>query len=101
MAKKLSSSTQTLNYLAAEISLLLEKVRVTRLVPQYVPGELNTEAGWLSRLGDRGQMPPTLVDVKIRRTTAFSERSMSMAPPVWKDAWIQSVPHPNGVYDRL
>jgi len=65
MSKKMSSPTKTLNYLAAKIALLLEHATITKLVPQHVPGKLNTEADWLSRLGDRGQMPPTLVDVKI------------------------------------
>lgn len=58
MSKKMSSPTKTLNYLAAKIALLLEHATITKLVPQHVPGKLNTEADWLSRLGDRGQMPP-------------------------------------------
>ena len=60
------------------------------------------EADWLSRLGDRGPMPPTLREVKLRRTTALSERSMAMKPPgVEGSPWIQGIPHPNGVYDSL
>ena len=102
MSKKISLPTKTLNYLAAEIALLLERARITKLVPQHVPGKFNTEADWLSSLGDRGQMPPTLVDVKIRRTTELSERRVAMAPPgVEGSPWIQSVPHLNGVYDNL
>ena len=101
MAKKLASPTKTLNYLACEMSLLLEKAHIARLVPQHIPGTLNKEADWLSRLGDRGEMPEAL-HVKLRRTVALSERSMVMAPPGVADSpWAQAVPHPNGVYESL
>ena len=102
MTKKLASPTKTLNYIAAEISLLLEKTRIERLVPQHIPGTLNKEADWLSRLGDRGEMPAALVNTKLKRTVAFSERCMVMAPPGDPDSpWAKSLPHPNGVYDSL
>ena len=102
MAKKLASPTKTLNYLACEMSLLLEKAHIARLVPQHIPGTLNKEADWLSRLGDRGEMPEALMHVKLRRTVALSERSMVMAPPGVADSpWAQAVPHPNGVYESL
>lgn len=65
MSKKLASPTKTLNYLAAEIALLLEKARIVRLVPQHIAGTLNKEADWLSRLGDRGEMPRALQQGKL------------------------------------
>ena len=94
MAKKLASSTRTLNYLASEIS--------TKLIPQHVPGRLNIEADWLSCLGDRGTMPESFQGVKLRRTTAISERSMATPRPGLKGSpWSSNVPHPKGVYDGL
>ena len=47
--KKLASPTKVLNYLASELSLMLEELQVPRLVLQHVPGQLNKEADWLSR----------------------------------------------------
>lgn len=81
MTKKLASGTKSLNYVASELALLLEKTRITKLTPQHVPGKLNVEADWLSRLGDRGPMPTSLTEVKLCRTTALSERSLAMKPP--------------------
>ena len=71
-------------------------------MPQHLLGKLNVEAGWLSRLSDRGPMPPTLAEVKLRRTTALSEKSLSMIPLGMQGSqWVQALPHPNGVYDSL
>ena len=102
MTKKMASPTQTLNFIAAEIAILLEQAQITRLVPQHVPGRMNVEADWLSRPGERGSMPEGLHNVKIRRTSAWSERNTTLAPPGVKDSpWIQSMPRPVGVFDSL
>ena len=102
MTKKLASPTKTLNYIAAEISLLLEQAKVARLIPQHIPGTPNKEADWLSRLGDRGEMPAALVGVKLRRMTALSERLMATLPPGAEGSpWKARLPHPKGVYDSL
>ena len=102
ITKKLSSPTKTLNYIAAEVALLLEKAGISRLVPQHIPGTLNKEADWLSRLGDRGAIPAALVGIKLRRTTALSERQLAMMPPGQEgSSWHAALPHPNGVYDSL
>ena len=54
MAKKLASSAKSLNYIASEIAILVEKAQITKLIPQHVPGKLIVEADWLSRLGGKG-----------------------------------------------
>lgn len=47
-------------------------------------------------------MPAALQQVKLRRTTALSERSLFMRPPGMEGSpWIQHIPHSNGVYDSL
>ena len=101
MARKLASATKSLNYIASEIALLLERAKITKLVPQHIPARLNVEADW-PRLGDRGDMPGNLEGVKLRRTTALSERSLALKPPGAQGShWVQQLPHPNGVYDCL
>ena len=102
MAKKLASATKCLNYIASEMALLLEKLSVTKLIPQHLPGRLNVEADWLSRMGDRGEMPASLVGVKLKRVSALSEHALAMQPPgVPGSPWMQSMPHPSGVYECL
>ena len=60
------------------------------------------EADWLSRLGDRGPMPPTLREVNYEGQQRSPNGSMAMKPPgVEGSPWIQGIPHPNGVYDSL
>ena len=49
MSKKLSSSTPTLNYIGAEISIALEGAQMHELIAHHLPGKLNTEAHFLSR----------------------------------------------------
>ena len=102
MARKLSSPTASLNYLAAEIALVLEEIRCPGLTLQHIPGTLNKEADWLSRVHDRGEMPATLNGVKQRRTVAWDERVMRCTPPGAPDsAWASGVPQQDGVYECL
>ena len=46
MAKKLASAAKSFHYIASELALLLERVEITRLLPQHIPGKLNVEADW-------------------------------------------------------
>lgn len=47
-------------------------------------------------------MPQALTAVKLRRTTALSERQLATPPPgVDGSPWKAQLPHPNGVYDSL
>ena len=89
-------SAKMLNYLASELSSSISK-----LVPQRVPGTLNKEADWLSRL--RGDMPPALASIKLRRATAINERQLETQPPgVESSPWqAPLLPHPSAVYDSL
>ena len=102
MAKKLSSPTAALNYLAAEIALALDAIKCPGLTLQHIPGTLNKEADWLSRIHQQGEMPATLDGVKQRRTTAWDDRAMRCTPPgVSESAWATGVPHPDGVFECL
>ena len=47
MAKKLASSTPTLNFIAAELAIKLEQCRIPKVTVQHVPGVFNQEADWI------------------------------------------------------
>ena len=83
VAKKGGSPTPTLNYLAAELSLMLEFMRMGRLVVQHLRGSDNKETDWLSRMHDRGEKPKTLEGVKIVRLGPCHACSglFSLSPP--------------------
>jgi len=59
MAKQLKSPTKTLNYLAAELSLLLERAQIPRLVAQHVPGKLTLKLTGYRGLPAAFQCQPT------------------------------------------
>lgn len=100
MMRKLASPTLALNYIAAEIALTLEAN--PGLTLQHIPGSLNKEADWLSRLHDRGPMPTALKGTKLRRTSAWDSRACFCTPPGAPDsAWAPGVPCPAGVFDCL
>jgi hypothetical protein len=102
MSSKLASPNRILNYLAAELALALEKAEVPKLIPQHIPGSLNKEADWLSRLHQRGEVPQVLKTIKIRRTTALTDKGMGSKPPgVEGSPWKANLPHPQGVFDML
>lgn len=83
MASKLASSTPTINWLAAEIALLLEKNQVLELIPHHIPGKWNVEADWLSRWHERQDrpMPIALKNCEIRNLEPVGASSFALTPP--------------------
>ena len=83
MASKLASNTPTINWLAAEISLLLEKQQVLELIPHHIPGKWNVEADWLSRWHERADRPRpiALKNCEIRSLEPITVSSFSLTPP--------------------
>ena len=73
LLQKSSSSSPALNTLAAELSLLLEHLKVGDVALSHVPGKLNTLADWLSRPQTRGEAPKELAEVKIKRPAKLRE----------------------------
>ena len=55
MAKRHSSPHPSLNFLAAELTLRLEKFKIQRESHHHLRGSWNAEADWLSRLTERGE----------------------------------------------
>ena len=65
VTRKLASSTPALNFVGAEMSILLSKLNCGKLQLIHVPGQLNKEADWLSRMEEGKEMPPLLRGIKI------------------------------------
>ena len=60
VALKLGSSVPTVNYLAAELSLLMEELDIEFLEGAHYRGILNVEADALSRLTEGKKVPRSL-----------------------------------------
>ena len=81
MLKKLASPSSSLNYVAAEISLHLEVLQIPRLVLHHIPGVLNVETDWLSRMHDRGPKPESLHKVPIKTLNPWTVEQFKLKPP--------------------
>ena len=81
IVNRLSSPTKELNYLGAEISFLMEKHDIRRLLPYHIPGKVNKEADWLSRPHERGPMPRSLEEVKIKQLGPWKPEDFAVTPP--------------------
>ena len=83
MMKKLASAHKSLNFIAAEIALRLEKYEVQRLALHHLRGSWNVEADWLSRITERGDKPRPkgLEGVHLRRTAPWSATKFWLHAP--------------------
>ena len=83
MLRKLSSPHDSINFLAAEISLRLEKAQVPRMALHHLRGSWNKEADWLSRITERNnaEKPAGLKDVPLRRAAVWDESKFLLTPP--------------------
>ena len=102
MLKKLSSPSTSLNFVAGEISLLLEDIKIPRLVLHHIPGVLNVETDWLSRMHDRGPKPESLSKVPIQTLGPLEVGQFKLKPPgVQKEEGIGVTACQGGVLDNL
>ena len=76
--EKAASTSPALNYLAAEMALLLEKLQVGDLELSHVPGKMNVLADWLSRPESRGAMPSQLQGVKLANPKKLQRSDFSL-----------------------
>ena len=81
MLRKLSSPGPTMNYLGAEIALLLEDLDIPGLRLQHLAGKFNVETDWLSRPFERGTLPATLEGVKLVKLKPGSLKDFTLPPP--------------------
>ena len=81
IVNRLSSPTKELNFLGAEISFFMEKHDIRRLLPCHIPGKVNKEADWLSRPHERGPLPKSLEEVKIKQLGPWKQEDFTFTPP--------------------
>lgn len=89
MTAKLSSPSPVINWVGAELALKLEVLGIPKVVGHHIPGQLNTEADWLSRPHDRpAEVPARLQGVKIHRFDGDARRRSELPPPgVFPKLW--------------
>eukprot|EP00435_Cladocopium_sp_Y103_P023013 s1947_g5.t1 len=67
LARKLSSSTPTLNFVGGELAILMDALQMQDIVTHHLPGKYNLQADYLSRPDLPGHPPGRLRDVSIRQ----------------------------------
>ena len=102
VTRKLASSTPALNFIAAEMSILLSKLNCGRMQLIHVPGQLNKEADWLSRLEDGKERPPLLRDVKIEEFKLEDKRVFHLPDPgSHPELWGRGETELSSAFERL
>ena len=100
VSKKLSSSTPTLNWVGAELGLVLETHSMGELTIHHLAGKLNVVADHLSRPDKEGP-PPGLGDVQVRvMNEAWMLDSRLPPPGVQPELWGKT-PGLLQVFDNL
>ena len=104
VARKLSSCSPVLNYVGAEMGLLLDHIQCSRIQMAHLPGKLNVEADWLSRAHDRreDQRPASLEGVTIRKIPSIEDEEKVLLPMPWHTSlWGKSTGDVSPLFDRL
>ena len=106
MLRKLASPGQAMNFLGAEIALLLEDLDIPRLRLQHLAGKFNTETDFLSRPHERGEMPAALRGVKLVKLKEWSLKDFTLPPPgapanAGDSRWQGTPTHHRTVWDFL
>ena len=81
IAKKLSSPSPSLNYIAAELACLLDTIDVRQIEIYHIPQTFNKEADWLSRPHERGDMPETLQGIRLKKLKGQVLEDFKVPPP--------------------
>ena len=83
MTKRLSSPHPSLNFLAAELVLRLEKYQVQWVALHHLRGTWNEEADWLSRIAEREgkPRPAGLEGVHLKRAAPWKSSHFWLKPP--------------------
>ena len=95
-----------MNFLGAEISLLLEDLDIPRLKLQHLAGKFNLETDWLSRPFERGALPATLEGVKLVKLKPWSLKDFTLPPPgapcvEGRPKWQGTPTHHRSVWDFM
>ena len=100
VSKKLASSSATLNWVGAELSLALETQNMPELTVHHLAGKLNVQADHLSRPDKQG-VPPGLEETTIRVMNEAWMLETQLAPPGVKPELWGKAPNLLPVFDGL
>ena len=101
LARKLSSSSPTLNWVGAEMALQAELLSLQEFVLHHIPGKLNVAADWLSRPSMTSDLPAELKDVNIKILAEKTLLQPSIAPPGLQPKLWGKLPKLSGAFDHL
>ncbi len=104
VARKLSSCSPVLNYVGAEMGLLLDHIQCSRVQMAHLPGKLNIEADWLSRGHERNedQRPASLEGVTIRKIPSIEDEEKALLPMPWHTSlWGKATADVSPLFDKL
>lgn len=104
VARKLASCSPVLNYVGAELSLLLDHIQCNRVQMAHIPGKLNQEADWLSRLHERREeeRPEALKGVTIRAIPSIEDEEKSLLPMPWHTSlWGKATAEVSPLFEKL
>ena len=88
LAQKLASSSPALNFIGAELALVLETTGVTHIDTLHLAGSLNTTADWLSRLDEpEGNNLPRPTSLRHAKERVAAPRIFHLPPPGECDLW--------------
>lgn len=104
VARKLASCSPVLNYVGAELSLLLDHIQCNRVQMAHIPGKLNQEADWLSRLHERREeeRPEALKGITIRTIPSIEDEEKSLLPMPWHTSlWGKATAEVSPLFEKL
>ena len=85
---KARSASPALNWLAAEITLKLEQIKIGVVELKHVPGKMNVIADWLSRPQTRKDRPEALHDCKVKQAPKLTSNIFVFGPRRSHDASV-------------
>ena len=93
LSRKLSSSSPVLNFIGAELSLLLEEMEVEELSPSHVYGATNSVADALSRLAapECSLFPAAAIAAKKRECPLRNRVFYQLPPPKRQEQYAEQL----------
>lgn len=103
MTKRQCSPHPSLNFLAAELTLRLEKYQVPRITLRHIKGSWNQEADWLSRLHEREgkPKPPGLEGMHLMRAAPWKANNFWLKAPGDTSEGGQTFTPQDNIFDHL
>ena len=97
LTQRLSNSSPGLNFLGAELGILLEELEIEKVHPRHIPGMVNTAADYLSRpeKWEATELPVGVQGLKIQATAERDDKFWYLPTPQQEpDLWGKSASLP-------